>query len=224
MKARFCCTLFAAVFILFFGCNKPNDTGTGTGTGGGTNPDPNPPAVTCKSCEYYPVCDSSYFTYLDSVYPAAPILYTDTFRVQPDTTINGLLYKKIKRISTRYPSTEYMNCSNGIYRVGGKYGFGAKPLILLKANEPVGTSWTETSSTGVNVNFSIIEKGSTLSINGHNYIDVIKVKFMIQGSGSTYSAYYYFAKGVGIVKFEFGEWNFDPNWYHRNNLQSYFIP
>ena len=215
-KLSFCTLFFISLFMLI-GCDKDTDTNP--------NPNPNPPVITsCKECEYYPVCDGSYFTFLDSISPAVPVFYTDTLKVQTDTTINGLVYKKVKRISSRYPSTEYLNCKNGIYSIGGKYGFGLKPVVILKSNEPVGTTWTEYPSTGVTVTLSILAKGLSLQINNTTYADIIKVKFIIEGSGSIYTAYYYFAKGIGIIKFEYGQWNFDTSWYHRNYLQSYFIP
>jgi hypothetical protein len=216
--------LAAPLFIIACSKNSEPDPSTNPGPDPDPNP-PNPPVVTgCKACEYYPICDGSYFNYLDSLYPGQPVLYTDTLKTQEDTTIGGLVYKKVKRISTRYPSTEYVNCQNGNYSVGGKYGFGLKPIIILKANEPVGATWSQTASTGPTVEFTIIAKGMSLPINGTTYTDIIKVKFAIAGSGSTYTAYYYFAKNIGIVKFEYGGWNFDPAWYHRNYLQSYLIP
>lgn len=218
--------IFSSILLILSACSRDtgtNNNGSGTGNGGGSGT--NPPAPTgCKACEYYTICDGSYFTYIDSVYPAAPVTYTDTLRAQADTTINGLLYKRVKIISTRYPSTESLNCKDGIYRVAGKYGFSSKPIILLKANDPVGTSWTESPSTGVNVTFTNQAKGLTVRINGRDYTDVIQVRAAISGFGSQYTADYYFAKGIGIIKYEYGQWNSDPNWYHRNNLQSFFIP
>lgn len=189
------------------------------------DPTPNPPSVgDCRECDYYPVCNNSWFTYLDSFFISPPVLYTDTLKQEADTTISGLVYKKVKRISSKYPSTEYLNCTNGVYRLGGKYGFGLKPIIILKPNEPVGTSWTEAASTGASVTITIEGKGLTLRVNNRDYTDVIREKFSISGSGSVYTAYYYFARGVGIIKFEYGGWNFDPAWFHRNYQQSYFIP
>ncbi len=161
---------------------------------------------------------------LDSAYPAQPVTYTDTMRSLPDTTINGLVYRKTRIISPKYPSVEYLNCANGVYRLGGKYGFGLKPITILKVNEPVGASWVETAGTGATVAFTILGKGLSIEVNGRTYTNVIKVLFEIGGFGSTYRANYYFAKGVGIVRFEYSQFNFDPNWYHRGQVQGFFIP
>ena len=91
-------------------------------------------------------------------------------------------------------------------------------VILLKDYLPVGGTWTSnyTQKTGftdpaypsisldVNVVASILEKDATVTVNGHSYADVIKVKYVQNvsffGINTTTVSYYWFSKNVGPVK------------------------
>ncbi|MEN9489178.1 MAG: hypothetical protein RL494_1443 [Bacteroidota bacterium] len=92
--------------------------------------------------------------------------------------------------------------------------------ILLKDYVPVGDSWTtdyvQTTTytdpaypvvtTNFNIVSTILEKGSSLTVNGQVFNDVIKLR-MVQNatfSGQTTSSisYYWFAKNVGPIRIE----------------------
>ncbi len=76
---------------------------------------------------------------------------------------------------------------------------------LLKANTPINVQWVEEQITGsiIMVTKSVIEEmGITITVNGKQYKDVIKVKklFSKKGGDSFGEQEIYFAKGVGIIK------------------------
>lgn len=220
---KFINTAIAVILLLGQLLHSCSPSGTDTPDPNPT-PTPTPTVPACKECEYYPVCNGSYFTYIDSIYPGAPVTYTDTIRALGDTTMGGLVFKKLQRISSRYPSIEYFSCKDGLYRVRGRYGWGQGTVVFLKPAEPVGATWNQVIPGGTSLNFTVKGKGMTMRINNTTYTDVIWMEIIIGGSGSTYTANYFHAKAVGNIKFEYGNWNVDPNWYHRNYQQAFYIP
>jgi hypothetical protein len=92
--------------------------------------------------------------------------------------------------------------------------------ILLKDYLAVGGTWTadyvQTTTytdpiypvvtTDFNIVSTILEKGSTLNVNGQTFNDVIKVKVVqnitFSGQSSVSTSYYWYAKNVGPIKIE----------------------
>jgi hypothetical protein len=90
--------------------------------------------------------------------------------------------------------------------------------IILKDYIPVGGTWTDKYSqttTYSDPNFPVItldfdivatvmEKNSSITIAGHNYTDVIKIKYIqkvtIVGQTTTVTSYYWYSKNVGPIK------------------------
>lgn len=217
--------LFFWLFVIFFftACKKAGDT---------SNSSPNSNfqnnmGTGCKACEYAPLCDGSYFSYKDTSYQLPVTYYTDTLRSLGDTLLNGVTYKMTRRISPRYSQIEYTNCDNGVYSfisrsLSSPTPIG-KPLIYLKANAPVGSSWIETVDNN-KLTYTIEGKGLTIRVNNKDYSDVIKVKQIFEAPNSVATIYWYYSKGIGQINYHFASYNSDPSFYHYFQLQSYFIP
>jgi hypothetical protein len=147
-----------------------------------------------------------------------------------DSTINARLYHIFTNTGSNGSSAEYYNVSGSDYY---QYASLSTPLPLselkyLVDNIPSGTSWTEplaftqTIAGAVTINFSAIvkytieEKGSTVSVGGKTYNDVIKVSTEITNptinsslpvpitiEPITQSIHAYFARKYGLVKRDF---------------------
>jgi uncharacterized protein YozE (UPF0346 family) len=90
--------------------------------------------------------------------------------------------------------------------------------IMLKDYLPVGGTWTDKYSQTttytdpifpvITLDFDIIatviEKNSSITIAGHNYTDVIKIKYIqkvtMVGQTTTVTSYYWYSKNVGPIK------------------------
>ena len=87
-------------------------------------------------------------------------------------------------------------------------------IILLKDYLEVGKTWTQklkqTTSYGnsgipdvvsqIDILGTIIEKNTTLQVNGKQYKDIIKCSVKQTNLGMTFTTYYWFAKNIGPVK------------------------
>jgi hypothetical protein len=128
-------------------------------------------------------------------------------------------------------SVTYYNCENGIVTkkwettetvIKGDafdgyyddYVKKAHTLLILKSNSPTETSWKQIDA-GFEYNFKLVEKGITLTYEGKEYVDVLKVKMvklvtkemkdkaaMLQGfvNIKEEAYFYYYAKKVGYIK------------------------
>lgn len=99
-----------------------------------------------------------------------------------------------------------------MYVAGNGMSTGAPAAILfhyLKDDQPVGATWT--ASAGAANGFpatsmsKILEKGISMTVEGHNYTDVIhsslNLSYNILGQTVSMGDYeYYVAKGVGIIR------------------------
>jgi hypothetical protein len=205
--------------ILFASCQKELDgvingptTGGGSGTGGGATGE-------CKECIYLPICDGSVYKYVDTVVsigqPPTITNYNYTLRVLSDTTIDGVTFKKTKNEDATLNTISYYNCSNGVsksinYNAVSTGGTSVTEIrqVLLKANAPVGETWTNSINySGQTVVFTnkIFQKGISRTVNGVTYNDVIVVK--VDGEVSALgtvipfsTGFNYVAKGIGAIE------------------------
>lgn len=212
--------------IVFASCQKeitgevlpvtvpPTDTTTTPGTDTGTN-------LTCKECLYMPLCDKSWFTYVDSVAGTPEKESTLNMNFVKDTTVLGLSYRVFKDATGKQT---YYHCSGGVVKA-----FTVQPVTTptgtiivtavitpLKYEEPVGGTWKDeievkspppALSTFNTYNYTMVSKNGTLVVKGKTYTDVIKVKqetVSVYGGVemSTILQYYYYAKGIGFIKSE----------------------
>jgi hypothetical protein len=198
-----------------------------------------PPTGNCKECEYVPTCIGSMYKYQTDNFGVAGT-FTSRYISATDTVVGGLTYSKMN-ISTEQGATTssaftYVNCSNGVsttyaYNVVGVNGTTVAFLRItgLKANEPVGASWSEViqNQLGEDITntYTIEEKGISRTVLGTTYPDVIHVH-LVQSyvvSGVTIEAgtsEYYYAKGVGLVEFTSSTFGITSS----RLLESYFIP
>lgn len=185
------------------------------------------PAVNnnCKDCIYIPFCIGSTYVYSDTL--KDPLSGTESSFLRRadyissiDTTIDGRVYKKIEFSTGTATTYNYINCLDGETRViaynvesttSGNILLAFK-TIELKANAAIGSTWSDTTSYASG-NFlyrkhTLEQKGTTRSVLGINYNDVIKVSVdqstfyvdpplgLIQAGVTEY----YFAKGIGLIE------------------------
>jgi hypothetical protein len=170
--------------------------------------------TSCKTCPYFPTCDSSIYTYSDTT-TGAPATRIDTIFFIKDSTIKGLTFRKV--FLTGRNQVSFINCSNGDTRQIvpdtikiATFSATNVELILLKANLPVGGIWTDTVTlnSGQTALFKnkIVAKNISRTVNSIVYPDVIRtqtdigitlpfVGFTVIASSNTY-----FAKNVGIIE------------------------
>lgn len=201
-----------------------------------TNP---PPTGECKACIYTPFCVGSWFKYkLD--YSGNQSTMTNSYTTETDTTVNGAPYRKITGISdngtTTTTNTSYFNCTNGVSTVFAYNvtGVGGTTLAFIKstpikANEPVGATWSEVIQNQANQDvtnaYTIIEKGISRTVLGRVYADVIHIELRqsIDMMGTPIEAgvtQYYYAKGVGVIETTNEAFGMSSS----QLLEDYFIP
>ncbi len=109
----------------------------------------------------------------------------------------------------------YYNTGNDYYNyrvLSPGLGGGSAEILYLKDNAAVGTEWSQTfpvtiSGVPISATFTnrIEEKGSTKTVNGVEYKDVIKVKTTLQITGIPFATtinqdiYKYYAPNVGPI-------------------------
>lgn len=217
-------SLLAATALLLSACEKDfseengdlpisnNGSGSG-GSGGGTGGSGS--IAGCKDCIYVPRCDGSVYKYIDTA--AGSVTQRNyTLQFVKDTTIDSQVYQKFLGEGGNTPT--YYNCTSGvstsiIYN-GASQGGTVLPyvkLTLLKANEPVGATWTSnftdpTSGLVIINTFNIVAKDITRNVNGVNYNNVIHLHMVqsavVPGLGNQILTQndYYIAKGIGNIE------------------------
>jgi hypothetical protein len=212
MKTTLLSVLAAILFL--FSCQKdyseengslPSPTTTsGGGTGGGTA---GANLSNCKDCIYYPVCSGSIYKYSDTNSVGAVFNTVNNLLYVKDTIMEGKTFQKIDGVSS--PNT-FFNCTAGV-TTGITINPGGVPITrttVLKANEPVGATWSDNvyvSGQNLVYDYEIVSKGLPKTTAGITYADVIHVEVLvsINISGTTTpaaSADYYYAKGVGLIE------------------------
>jgi hypothetical protein len=183
----------------------------GTGTGGGSTS-----GAGCKDCIYIPVCSGSVYHYNDTSFSTpngGPLDYTLQFI--KDTTIGAKVYQKFANLGSSSPFT-YYNCTNGVTTaivyngttVSGNTTITEAKITGLKANEPVGATWSDVlinQGQTINYLYTIIAKGVPRTVKGILYPDVIQVhsQTSIDLAGTSIPAgqgEYYYARGTGLIE------------------------
>ncbi len=184
----------------------------------------------CKACSYIPYCSGSSFTYVDTLGTGTSVSTTGITFVS-DTTMDGKVFSKFSSTGGSTTFT-YYNCTGGVTTVIAFNGADKITTTLLKANNAVGSSWTDVFTSGgipTTYTWSIIAKGVPRTVLGVVYPDVIQVHLV--GTVSVPPAPpvefaqgdYFYARNVGLIE------NITYNSFtgmqesHRV-IQSYFIP
>ncbi|MES2777052.1 MAG: hypothetical protein V4722_22940 [Bacteroidota bacterium] len=199
MQPRIFCPVI--ILLLCISCKKDN------------SPDTSPNGISdnnnCKACIYIPMCDSSIYTYYDTLGGNFKTL-TDTFLYKKDTLLRGHVYEKF--YSTYNHDFFYSNCTNGISRYGEEDGLSDSTIlhrISLDANLPVNGTWSDTVKQQLLLvdpiqKNTVLSKGMSRTVNGLVFNDVVHVRkergYVQMGSFTLYNTVdYYYARGVGLI-------------------------
>lgn len=183
------CLLTSLVF-LFTQCSKDNTTSA--------------PAATAN---YSPLTVGSNWTYnfVDGSSSGTQILTV----TDKDTSINGKSYKVLSN-SDSSGNNYLAKIDSNYYRFASFAGIGSIEELYLKDNRGVGSTWTNTVpftlpgspvSLTANLTYTIAEAGTTRTVNGKDYKDVIHVNVVVNvlsvnfGGGD-----FYYANNVGLIE------------------------
>ncbi len=198
-----------------------------------TSPDSILGNAQCKACIYIPMCDSSIYSYYDTIGVTNQII-TDTILYKKDTMLRGLVYEQFYSTSNR--NHFYSNCTNGISREGQEDGFSVSGILhrqTLDANLPVTGTWADTVPLNLLLadpiqRSFIIAKGVSRTVNGLTFNDVIHVRlerrYLSMGISTIYNTVdFFYARSVGLIEAVLTE---HPSQIVRQHkaIRSYFIP
>lgn len=188
--------LFTASLLLFVGCKKEDDTSNSTAE------------------NYLPNSAGSNWTY--KVTTGGTVQSTVKYTVSNrDTTAAGKTYRVIE--GNNGTNQYYAKQSSDYFNFRSVSGQGLE-LLFLKDNVAVNGTWntsqTLTGLTGlpggitsanILIAYTIKEKGTTKTVSGTTYNNVIKVEAVLSAGASILTlplgtAEFYFSKGVGIVE------------------------
>lgn len=156
---------------------------------------------------YYPYENGSIYTYLDSIPGESVTITKSAILISGDTTIDGKIFSKSK--AGRSSTFEYYNSAAGITTLVSFKGKDKLTTTVLKANEPVGTTWKDIfSNAGVPTTYEwkIVAKGINRIVHGFTYSNVIQVHLLgyaempVQGKVLFADSDYYYAPNVGLIE------------------------
>ncbi len=185
---------------------------------------PTPPAAADKFMTFTAGSSWNYSTTDNNASTTTPYTLTAT---AVDTSINGKTYHIFQYMDATGSSNEYYNNTDNDYYQYTTLSAQLPPMELKYLNDAaaVGNSWSQPISVtqtvpvigsltiSANIVSSIAEKGSSLTVNGVTYNNVIKVNSLIQGVTSSSSFVTatvsnqninsYFAPKIGLIKRDF---------------------
>ena len=157
---------------------------------------------------YYATPDGETYTYIDTTAGGAASTSVSSQQRVGDTTINDQSFAKVTGDGSK--QYNYQNTSDGVTTLVSFNGTEKITTTVLKANEPVGTVWTDQFTTGgipTTYEWTIAEKGISRTVLGVTYNDVIKVHLngtaaMGDKAANTpiANADYYYAPAVGLIE------------------------
>jgi hypothetical protein len=176
--------------------------------------------------DYAPYTLGSTFVYESArTTPAGTVDVTVT--VTKDTTVDGLVYKKLESSNPTELATRFVNYTNGVQREASfnvnLFGTVVPKIIIvnLKENEAVNGTWNENISfnfsqlpgIAIPVNFkqTVTEKGTSKMVLTTNYTNVIGIKTDIAamppsglvippGITTNATVNNFYAKGKGLIE------------------------
>lgn len=160
----------------------------------------------CPSCDYVPWCDGAQYVYSDTM-PTGVNNLIYSYSNGTDTVVYN---NKTYTSTTRQPGDAvFHNCDGNVTSVlipvNASTYYSA---TLLKSNEPVNATWTDTypadlSGNQMTVNYVILQKSFVWTVAGTQYVDVIKVqatRTLTTPAGTTETIVTsYYARGVGLI-------------------------
>ncbi len=220
--------LFISLFIIsIFSCQKEISSDNGLlPTNNGND------STNCKACTYYPYCTGSTYTYVDTTASGPVNTSATTITYVSDTTVDGKVYQRFSAPGTSADS--YHNCTAGVTSV---FAFTAPTnrvtTTILKANEPVGATWTDVNMNAgqaFNYDWEIVSKTLSRTVLGVTFNSVIHVHLSTNldflGSNLVVAeSDYYFAPNVGLIEnLSFDLTSGFPVLSLHRVLQSFYIP
>jgi len=182
-----------------------------------------PPPVTgeCKSCSYIPVCVGTKYTYEIDNNGSVLTLVEELLAPETDTTVNGVVYKKIQAKydysnGTSNKNFGYYNCTNNtttvfayqVTSVSGNSTVEFMKSTILKANEPAMATWqdviTNQGGQQVTMTFTLAEKDISHTVLGKTFDSVMHVSYvqtvnLLGTEIETGTGDYYYAKNIGLI-------------------------
>lgn len=155
--------------------------------------------------DYYPYKTGNSYSFVDSVGTAATAVGS-TVNISGDSTIDG---KTFKRSAPASGAAKFVNTDGGVTTLVSFNGADKITTTVLKANEPVGATWTDNFTNGgipTNYEWKMIAKGLTRTVLGTTYNNVIQVHLNgtaeIPGQGKVVFADsdYFYAPNVGLIE------------------------
>jgi hypothetical protein len=155
---------------------------------------------------YYPYNNGTAYSYVDSINGVASTV-SKSVAILGDTTIDGKSFSKTGDKSSS--SYNYYNATDGVTTMLSFNGDEKRTTTVLKANEPVGTTWKDVfTNAGVPTTYqwTIAAKGLTRTIKDVTYNNVIEVQLVgsadLPGQGKVVLARsdYYYAPNTGLIE------------------------
>ncbi|MEP7255457.1 MAG: hypothetical protein ABI666_06750 [Ferruginibacter sp.] len=198
--------------------------------------------------DYFPITANSWWSYNSTAVAAPDSLYK---KAETNSTIASNTYRRfyigLQPVVTPYDSTffrksgqdvlEYVRVDTFIGQVMTVPQFS--DLVLLKQDVQAGTTWQSPIFSGTNglgqplkivYRFQIETVGGTLVVNGKTYTDVIKVVWggysnvnNFGGYPQSFAAESYYAKGVGLIKFQSYPGYPNTSWSYTEDLRNYQV-
>ena len=156
---------------------------------------------------YYPVGSGTNQNYLDTTAAGPSTSAKATIENLGDTTIDEKTFSKTS--ATGSSAVNYVNSTNGVTTLVSFNGKDKITSTVLKANEPVGTVWTdEFTNAGVPsvYEWKLAAKGLTKTVLGVTYANVIQVhlngtaKIPSKGNVAFADADYFYTPNVGLIE------------------------
>lgn len=203
MKKSF---LFLFALLLFAACSKNDPVGPdNTYKNGNTSPENS----------YHPTSKGTWWKY-EGIIEGEEISFTTT--AGDEVEIDGQYYAKVMVVTPTEQSESYMRMENNdIYTlslIGTSTLKKENEMCMLKTASPIGTTWTSKNYTNGNVTFKydyqIVNRDFSFDVRNVTYTNVIKVQAImsVDFGGDWMPAveyFYYFSKGVGLIKQDVGE-------------------
>lgn len=161
----------------------------------------------CPSCNFFPWCDGAQYVYSDTSNSGVNTIIYDYSNGTDTIFLNNKYYTS----TTRQPGdVVYHNCDGNVTSVlipvNATTYYTAN---LLKSDEPVDATWTDTypadlSGNQLTIAYQIMQKSFVWTVTGTQYIDVIKVqatRTLNTPAGTTVTIVTsYYARGIGLIE------------------------
>jgi len=193
--------LALAACIAFASCKKDPVTEPATA---GTAIAPSP--VVADAPSYFVAPNGETYTYVDTTGKGIVSTSISSKQNVGDTTIDEKTFAKVTGDGSHI--SNYQHSADGVTTMVTYNGTDKITTTVLKANEPVGTEWTDNfTNAGIPTSYKwqIAEKGISRNVMGITYANVIKVHLLGTATIGTKTttvanADYFYAPNVGLIE------------------------